>query len=288
MSVSIYAYRTLLWMSDQQQEVIPAGSVPQEILPPDERKATHQEMLQHGWLMDLGKRLSGGPDFALSTEGERQARRWGPRYADYSAAYEILSAIPQEQGGHLSRAQDVFDGSSHDPVLGRAFSDEEIHKGADMLHQQEQILASITFDEPLSHLEITPHGEDVRDEHYVPGLRRGLSTAEGASRTEINTNISGGNFAAAQFGQTNTAHVENVTFAVDQQFRELRELTEVNASPDERGPLLEQIGQLEEAAKREDRAEFEALRNGFLGGFAAKVGDKAVGALMAIGPALWG
>lgn len=63
MSVSIYAYRTLVWLSDQQQEVIPAGSVPAEILPADERDATHQEMLQHGSFAEHP---------AMSTAGENQ------------------------------------------------------------------------------------------------------------------------------------------------------------------------------------------------------------------------
>lgn len=284
MSVSIYAYRTLVWLSDQQQEVIPAGSVPAEILPADERDATHQEMLQHGWLIDLEKRLAGGPDLALSTAGRRQARRWVTRYPVYSAAYEILSAIPQEQYGYLPGAEDAFIGSSRDPVLARAFSEQEIHKGAQVLHQQEQIRASESYGEHLSRLEITPTGESVRDEHYVPGLRPGSSPAETAPKTEFNTNISGGTFGAAQFGQNNTAHVENVGSAIHRQFQDLRELTNTATGAEEREELLGQIDQLEQVAESGDLVEFQTLKNGFMGGFANSLGDKAVSMLLALPP----
>lgn len=285
MSVSIYAYRTLLWMSDQQQEVIPAGAIPQEILPPDELKATHQEMLRHGWLVNVVQRLAGGPDFRLSTEGHRQARRWAARYAVYSAAYEILAAIPQDQYGYLLGAEDAFVGSSPDPILVRPFSEQEINKGADLLHQQQHIRGSESHGEPLSRLEITPHGEDVRDEHYVPGLRVGSSAAETAPKTEFHTSISGGTFGSAQFGHHNTANVGNVSSEINQHFQELREMTESSKlSEEEREELLGQIAQLEAVAQTGDAKEFETLKYSFLSGFGTALGDKAIALLLAISP----
>lgn len=286
MSVTIYAYRTLIWLSQQNREVIPVGMVPDEVLPPDEEDFTRDDMEKQGWLMPGEKTLGGDPDWTLSMEGHRQARRWTAKYPVHSAAHEILSALPDDRNDYLPGAEDAFDSSYRDPVLERPFTEAEIHKGAKLLHQQKQIAAEEFQGDILARLELTPKGEEVREDRHVPGLR--VASAETSSRTEINTNISGGNFGAAQFGNNNASHVENVTFAVDQQFRELRELTESNANPDDRGELLEQIQRLEEAAKREDPAEFETLRNGFLSGFATKVGDKAVGALMAIAPALWG
>lgn len=284
MSVTIYAYRTLVWLSDQQQ-ILPAGSVPEEILPPDEREATHQEMLQHGWLIDHEKRLAGGPEFALSIAGKRQARRGVSRYAVYSAAYEILAAIPQGRSGHLSRAKAAFTPSFRDPVLQRPFEDDEIEDAADLLQQHQQIQGAESHGEPLSHLEITPSGQSIRDEHYVPGLRPGSSVAETAPRTEFNTNISGGTFGAAQFGQNNTAHVENVSSAIHQQFRELRELTSsATVSEDKREELSGQIDELEEAATTGNLADFQTLKNGFMGGFANSLGDRAVSMLLVLPP----
>lgn len=286
MSVTICAYRTLIWLSQQNREVIPVELVPDGVLPAREQEYTRDEMDKRGWLMPREESLGGDPFLTLTTEGHRQADRWSSKYAVYSAAHEILSAIPEEQDGYLPGAEDAFSASYRDPVLERPFTEAEIHKAAKLLHQQKQIAAEQFQGDMLARLELTPTGEEVREDRHVPGLR--VASAETSSRTEINTNISHSRIASAQIGTSNTAHIGNITFEADQHFQELRELTESNANPDDRAELLEQIHRLEEAAKREDRAEFETLRNGFLSGFATKVGDKAVGALMAIAPALWG
>ncbi|PRZ11776.1 hypothetical protein [Nesterenkonia sandarakina] len=307
MSVTIYAYRNLLWLNQQVREVIPVAAVPHQVMPPDEEEFARAEMDKLGWLRPGEKTLGGYPDWSLSTEGSRQARRSTAKYPVYSAAYEILHAIPRERFGSLPGAEDAFEDSFRDPVLERAFTEDEIHAAAKLLHQQGHIKAEESHGAGLLRLEITASGEDEREEHYVPGLRVGSSPAETASNTEhhvpglrgdsspaertFNThiNISGGTFGAAQFGANNSAHVENVGSEIHQHFQELRELAHsAPVSESEREEVLGQITQLEEVAKSGNAADFETLKNNLLGGFASRLGHEAALKLLALSPLISG
>lgn len=289
MSVTIYSYRNLLWLNQQVREVIPVEAVPHQVMPPDEEEFARAEMDKLGWLRPGEKTQAGYPDWSLSTEGSRQARRSTAKYPVYSAAYEILHAIPRERFGSLPGAEDAFEDSFRDPVLERAFTEDEIHAAAKLLHQQGHIAAEESHGAGLLRLEITASGEDVREEHYVPGLRVGSSPAETASNTEFHTNISGGIFGAAQFGQNNSAHVENVGSEIHQHFQELRELAHsAQVSESEREEVLDQITQLEEVAESGNAGDFENLKNSLLGGFASRLGNEAALKLLALSPLISG
>lgn len=287
MSVTIYAYRTLIWISRQNRDDMPESLIPEAVLPVEERRFARDEMADQGWLVLDGETAM--PDFGLSLQGRRQAQRWKAQYPVYSAAHEILQAIPQERDAYLLGGDEAFDSSYQDPVTGDAVSEETVDRAVDLLHRRQYVVGEEGHGVGLSRLELTQQGREIQGAQEVPGLVSGSSAGQGrAPVSYFNTQISDSNVGVAQVGHSNTSRVGSVGFGVDQHFRELRELTDSNASPDDREELLEQIQQLEEAAKRDDRAEFETLRNGFLSGFASKVGEKAVGALMAIGPALWG
>lgn len=289
MSVTIYAYRNLLWLNQQDREVIPVEAVPHGVLPPDEEEFARAEMEKLGWLRPGEKTLGGYPDWSLSTDGHRQARRFAAKYPVHSAAYEILHAIPRERFGYLPGPEDAFGDSFRDPVLERSFVEDEIHDAAKLLHQQGHIAAEESHGAGLVRVEIKASGEDVREEHYVPGLRLGSSPIETTSNTEFHTNISGGTFGAAQFGHNNTAHVENVGSAIHQHFQELREMA--NSAPvseSEREEVLGQIAQLEEVAESGDATNFEALKNNLMGGFANRLGNEAALKLVALSPLISG
>ncbi|MBE1515747.1 hypothetical protein [Nesterenkonia halotolerans] len=173
MSLTIFAYRTLIWMSQQESRRIPICLVPDEILPPKEQPFIRSELDERGWLSIHEESLRSDPHSALSPDGHLQGRHWHAEYPVYSAAYEILTALPHPQDGHLSGAHDAFDASHCDPVLNRNFSEDEIHGGARLLHQEEHILAVKTQSEFLSRLELTSVGAEVRNEQRVPGLQQG-------------------------------------------------------------------------------------------------------------------
>ncbi|WP_120003328.1 hypothetical protein [Nesterenkonia muleiensis] len=287
MPVSIYAYRTLIWVHRQNRDDVPASIIPEDVLPTEERLGARDEMNSCGWLAQADEALAGGPDFTLSNNGKRRARRWKGDYTLRSAQYTILHAIPTEPNTALTSAEDAFWPQYQDPVTGESPSTDLIEQAAEMLYQDQLVTGSRTSGPAPFYLELTQNGRAVRREHYVPSLSAPeLSPAAGASTTnQFNANISGGTFGAAQFGQNNQATVGDVHSELNQQFQTLRELANSQTAGDDRQEVLEQINQLE-AAARQGSETFETMKNSLLSGFASKLGDRAVSVLLAIPPLL--
>lgn len=285
MTVSIYAYRTLLWVHQQNRADVPASMIPEDVLPAEERLGTHEEMNGHGWLAQLDEALAGGPDFTLSSKGKQRARRWESEYTLRSAQYTVLHAIPTEPNTDLTSAEDAFGADFQDSVTGEAPSAGVIDQAADLLYQNQLVTGIRTSGDAPLRLELTPDGRTVRREHHVPGLSAPEpSPATTASTTnQFNTNISGGTFGAAQFGQTNQATVGDVHSELSQKFHTLRDLANSQAIDEDRQEVLEQIDELE-AAARQGSETFDTVKNSLLSGFASKLGDRAVSVLLAIPP----
>lgn len=291
MQVSIYAFRTLLWGSQQNLDDLPYSAVPEAVLPALENETTHDEMASHGWLHEaaMDKALSGGRNFVLSPSGKRRARRWLDEYAVHSAAYEILQAVPTAPNTDLHGAEDAFDATYRDPVTGEKPSAEIIDQAGGMLYQNKLVsgLPSHGYGAPIR-LELTHQGRNLRREHYVPTLITEMpntsspATAATPPTTTYNYNatFNAGTYATVQVGNQNHATVENVQSEIQQHFQTLRDLAS-KAPTQERQELFEQIDQLEEAAQQGPSA-FEDLRNTFLSGFITKLGNQSVDALMAI------
>lgn len=288
MTVSIYAYRTLLWIQQQNSDDVLAMMIPEEVLPADERLETHNDMAGHGWLQ-LGQAdapLGGGPDFSLSSAGKRRARRWADEYMLHSTAYEILQALNTTPGAYLQSVEEAFDESDHDPVTGERPTPELMDQAGGMLYQH-QLVDGVTSDghDSPARLELTQRGREIRRERYVPGLSGSDSSATTGTPTmnQYTTHISGGAFGALQFGNNNQATVGDVHSELNQQFQTLRELANSQAVDEDRQEVLGQIDELE-AAARQGSETFETVKNSLLSGFASKLGDRAVSALLAISP----
>lgn len=287
MTVTIYAYRTLLWTNQQNRDDIPASIIPEEVLPAEERAAAHDEMDRLGWLAETDEAVAGGPDFALSSSGKQRGRRWAEDYALHSAAYEIIQAIPTGPGADLQAAELAFGESYQDPLTGERPSVELIDQAGGVLYRDRLVDGEMShgFVSP-ARLEMTEQGRHVRREHYVPGVGapNSGSTLGASVMNQFNTNISGGTFGAAQFGKTNHATVNDVRSELNQQFQTVRELANSEVSAQDRQEVLEQIGQLEAAAQQGSET-FRTLLDKFLSESASKLGERTVSALTAI-PAL--
>lgn len=282
MSISIYAYRTLLWVYQQRREDILAHMIPAEVLPRDETRAIHQEMAQQGWLHGGDEPLAGGPEFRLSNEGNQRAKRWSDDYPVLSAAHEILYAVPTARGEDLLSAEDAFDDDFRDPVTGDHHSNAIVEQATDVLAQNDLVTGIQSFGFPPMRLTLTQHGREVRREQRVPGLSAPSGPAPRGQfpMNQFHTHISGGTFGAAQFGQNNQANVGDVRSEVAQHFQTLRTLAD-NTPADDRRQIHDQIDQLESASEQGAET-FSRLKNKLLSSFADKMGDRAVNALLAI------
>lgn len=296
MQVSIYAFRTLIWASQQNRDDLPANLVPENVLPALEHESTHSELASHGWLHDaaMDKALNSELNFVLSSSGKQRARRWMDEYTWHSAAYEILQAIPTTPGRDLTSAEDAFPSSYRDPITGEMPSTEVIDQAGAMLHENKLVsgVGVMGLNSPLR-MELTQQGRNLRREHYVPTLigqtpnitPDSPTTATSSSSTyNFTTTITGGTIGAAQFGQQNQATVENIHSELQQHFQDLRDLAS-EAPAQDRQELLDQIDQLEDAAQQGPTV-FKDLRNNLLSGFATKLGERSVEILMAIPPLL--
>jgi len=289
MQVSIYAFRTLLWGEQQNRDDL--NAVLEEVLPTLEHEATHAEMASHGWLHEaaMEKMVGGGQNFTLSPNGKRRARRWWDEYPAHSAAYEILQATPTTPNTDLLSAEEAFDATYQDPVTSQAPSAELIDQAGGMLYKNGLVTGLTSHGYQAPHrLTLTPQGQEVRREHYVPTLLTQRSDTSGSSTTDegakvtyqYNATFNSGTYGAVQVGNQNHATIENVQSQIQQHFQTLRDLAS-EAPPEDRQELLEQINQLEKAAQQGPSA-FEKLRNKFFSSFITKLGDRAVNALMDI------
>ncbi|ROR74430.1 hypothetical protein [Bogoriella caseilytica] len=281
MTISIYAYRSLIWLARNPR----SGNPPETVCPPEDQKLVLREMAERRWTLPVEEveTLAGTVSFLLLDEGKAQARREDSDYLVRSAAYEVLQAVPTRRGADLLEAAAAFEDGATDPVTGEPFDSEIADDAAHLLDEHGLVDGVRSSNEAVFRMQLTPKGRQWRRAHWVPRIE------EEAGQVTMNQhnafNMNGGTLGAAVVGgQGNVANVQqDLDGGFAQALEELREQVRENAETDQdRDELLGQVDQLEEAAHTGDPGRMERLRNSFLEGFANKAGTAAASSVLGL------